>query len=93
MAKQTPTIGRIVHYVLQQGPRSGEHRPAIIVAVHSETTVNLQVFTDSNEVGRFNDAPAIWSAESAPTPLRWVTSAVQDEDTHAPNTWHWPERA
>jgi hypothetical protein len=36
-----PTIGRIVRYV----NRSSEEWPAIIVAVHGDESVNLQVFT------------------------------------------------
>lgn len=46
---QKPSIGRIVHYVLDG---SGEHRPAIITRVYAPTCVNLHVFGDSGDLGR-----------------------------------------
>lgn len=80
-----PTVGRIVHYVLseQDGTYSqnvGQHRPALIVRVWSETCVQLQVFTDGK-----NDR-----ADGAG--LVWVTSVHPDENEKLPRTWHWPER-
>ncbi len=84
-----PSVGRIVHYVLG-GPAdaetvnpnsTGEHRPAIIVRVRDERTVQLQVFTDGH-----NDRA------NHPEGLMWRTSVHEDEDTKAPGTWHWPER-
>ncbi len=41
-----PSIGRIVHYRTANFPENGSviDRPAIIVAVHDDETVNLQVF-------------------------------------------------
>jgi len=77
-----PTIGRIVHYVLNEGPHKGEHRPAVVVLPFSETTLNLQVFTDSNPEGKYNDELP---------PIMWATSILHDEDTKAPHSWHWPE--
>lgn len=43
----TPTIGRIVHYVVE----NGSHRPAVIVAVHGHLTVDLHVFVDPTNDG------------------------------------------
>lgn len=84
---QKLTVGRIVHYVLPDGHHAGEHRPAVVVRVWDAPipegmgTVNLQVITDGS-----NDGPDYASG------MVWVTSALQDEDTKAPRTWHWPER-
>lgn len=78
-----PTVGRIVHYVLPQGRNAGEHRPGIIVKVWSDTTVQLQVFTDSDKAGSNNDMIA--------NPL-WATSVTVDEAGEKSGTWHWPER-
>jgi hypothetical protein len=43
-ATRVPTIGRIV--IFQNA--HGDKLPAIVVKVHSPTTVNLQVFLDSS---------------------------------------------
>jgi hypothetical protein len=84
------TEGRIVHYVLDQGRNIGQHRPAIVVRVWyveheggiKSAPVNglcqLQVFTDESN----DDLPAVM----------WVTSCVFDESA-APRSWHWPEKA
>lgn len=76
--------GRIVHYVLPDGIRKGEHRPAIVVRVWDTTQgtgmSNLQVFIDGN-----NDQEQQGSA-------RWVGSVHYDANK-APGTWHWIEKA
>jgi hypothetical protein len=72
--------GRIVHYVLPEGPHEGEHRPAIIVKVWTGGYVNLQVFYDGT-----NDGPVVSGQP-------WVTSVEHSEDPR-PRTWHWIERA
>ena len=84
------TEGRIVHFVLDKGPNSGEHRPAVVVNAfrdqHGFTPedgrCNLQVFTDSGE-GKYND--------NLP-PLVWETSILYSEEKE-PGTWHWIEQA
>jgi hypothetical protein len=43
-ATRVPSIGRIVHFQKAGGVKL----PAIVVKVHSPTTVNLQVFQDGN---------------------------------------------
>lgn len=93
-----PTIGRLVHYVLEHGPAKGEHRPALIVAGPwgEDGTANLQVFLDTDELGRHNDAPSTWPEEYRPDGLAglqlfWATSRQFDAEK-APGTWHWPER-
>jgi len=87
MSEQVPSIGRIVHYVLDAGPHAGEQRPAVIVRVWGEqpdSLVNLQVFTDSDQGGYSNDAlPPVW----------WRESRKQDPTGRILGTWHWPEKA
>jgi hypothetical protein len=78
--------GRIVHYVLPDGRNPGEHRPAIIVKVweahRAQGTVNMQVFTDSQ-----ND----YLAGPATSGVMWATSVPYSEEPK-PRTWHWPEK-
>ena len=88
------TEGRIVHYVLDQGPSKGEHRPAVVVKVWRvqeqggeirppwNGCCNLQVLTDGDG-GNGNDG--------LPR-LLWQTSVLYDPDG-APGTWHWIEKA
>lgn len=77
------TEGRIVHYVLEDGPNKGEHRPAIIVKVWSQENgcSNLQVFIDGS-----NDSVPYSGS------VVWKTSRIFDPD-HKPSTWHWIEKA
>ncbi len=90
------TEGRIVHYVLNEGSDKGEHRPAIVVRVWrgydgsgKQTKIpengcsNLQVFTDSDSEGKYNDELS---------PVLWKTSVLYDE-SGALGTWHWIEKA
>lgn len=85
------TEGRIVHFVLPDGPHAGEHRPAIVVRVWRKGDgtppdngySNLLVFLDGS-----NDAGASGEAR----PLLWATSIEYSEDPK-PRTWHWIERA
>jgi hypothetical protein len=79
-----PAIGRNVHYVIDDGPSYGQHRPATIVYVYPRRTrmdeyiVNLQVLTDgaldlkANVVHRMN--------------------VHRDEKNKLPGSWHEPER-
>lgn len=88
------TEGRIVHYVLEDG----QNRPAIVVRAwragvgegKPTGTVQLQVFLDGgNDTTRPDILGRLYgSAEMT----RWATSVPYDE-TRAPHTWHWPERA
>lgn len=77
-----PSIGRIVHLVrCNPISKNISHIPAIIVAVWSDTCVNLQAFTDgSNSEGcdHLN--------------VEWVTSVALDETGQQIRSWHWPER-
>lgn len=85
MADQVPSIGRVVHYVLEAGPHQGEHRAAFIVRVWGDTPdalVNLQVFVDGS-----ND----YYKNQGPEPLTLWRTSVHRDDAGAPGTWHWPE--
>ncbi len=87
-ALKLPSTGRIVHYVLREGRNAGEHRPAIITKVWGDPAVQdvhvqLQVFTDAT-----NDFPTGLGSNG----LLWATSVMQDEESQALGTWHWPER-
>ena len=84
------TEGRMVHFVLDEGPSRGQHRPAVVVKVWRVTqegnlqsspengSCNLQVLTDDRN-------------DSLP-PLMWRTSVLYDE-AGGEGTWHWIERA
>lgn len=74
---QEPTIGRIVHYVLDE--YQDEYRPAIIVHVGGRSTVNLQVFTDGQN-------------DSSDSGTMWKSYVEHDEEFKEQGTWHWPER-
>lgn len=74
----TPTIGRIVHFTLNSGPHMGQVRPAIVVNVRDETTVDLQVFTDGTRL----------NGDCLPN-MFWKPGARQGEPGEG-GTWHWP---
>jgi hypothetical protein len=94
-ALQSPSVGRTVHYVLDEGPSQGQHRPAVIVRVWGEEdaragtlpvsalgTVQLQVLTDSGRDGGFNDE----------LPQVMWRSSVPHDESGSEGSWHWPER-
>jgi len=96
---QSPTIGRIVHYVLP----NGKHRPAIIVEVWPEefpnnpeekTGLNLQVFLDGTNDNALYEGidPEIPYTQRSHHGTRWATSAAYSSSL-TPHTWHWPEMA
>lgn len=77
--------GNIVQFVLDRGPAKGECRPAMVIKVWPETSdhagmVQLQVFTDSDAEGRYNDQlPSVF----------WATSVRYDHTGQTPYTWNW----
>jgi hypothetical protein len=79
---------------------NGEHRPATIVKVWGDTgTSNLIVLTDgSNDSGYVPEDKRLLSdfginPEDVKHGHFWKTSVSHDQETKAPNTWHWIERA
>lgn len=92
--QRTAKVGDIVGYVLDEGPKAGLTRPAIVVhnwyadaAVDPESgeaatldpgTLQLQVFADGDGKPWNDGLPNVF----------WETSVVYDEDEE-PGTWHW----
>lgn len=78
---QKPTVGQIVHYVLDDGPCRGEHRPAIVVNDWDGKydRPNLIVFTDGT-----NDGNAY------STGIYWATSVpYADPSENKQFSWHY----
>jgi hypothetical protein len=96
---QTPSIGRIVHYVLAMSGDKPIVRPAIVVHVWDTTPImlNLQIFTDGD-----NDDPYLRPSERSgrdSTPgkatrcIVWRTSIVEcSADAPLVGHWFWPPR-
>lgn len=84
-----PSVGRVVHYV-SYGTPGGEYisecRAAIVTEV-THTEVNEQ--TPGGD-GTFRQAVGLMVAN--PTGLFFNRGCLQDEDSRAGGTWHWPER-
>jgi hypothetical protein len=84
---QQPTIGRVVHFNL--GPTRGGipavWRPAMVVNVNSDGTVDLHVHVINTD-GLVLDAP--WS-ELVSAPI-FVRSCVKQGEE--PGEWRWPPR-
>lgn len=92
-AKQVPSIGRVVHYILPSGPKKGEHRAAMVVRVWSDECVNLRVFLDGNNDYDHEGLPHYLAQTASDL---WVTSASYADPTAEfpqpkDGTWHWPE--
>jgi hypothetical protein len=86
MAEQVPSIGRVVHFVLDTGRNAGQHRPAMIVQIWGDPQnpapyVQLQVFTDGQNDGDEYASGMVWR------------TSVQPDHSASPahRTWHWPE--
>lgn len=80
----TPSIGRIVHYVLPStSRRAGEVRPAIIVRA-------LRPMIDPTDPGMCNLHVVLDGPNDAGT-SEWAGSVLYSAGRE-PDTWHWPER-
>lgn len=83
---QTPSVGRIVHYV-SYGTPGGEYqsecRAAIITEGPGPQWAIEQNATEEDTVGL---------CVLNPTGQFFNRSIRHDEDTKAGGTWHWPER-
>ena len=77
-----PHIGDDVHYILSSGYYKGEHRPAKVVKIWSDTCVQLQVFTDA--LNDFHEGPGS-------NGLLWATSVTIDATREREGSFHWPE--
>jgi hypothetical protein len=83
------TEGRIVHYVLPDGPSKGQHRPAVVVRVWREVSgcegyVNLRLFMDGQNDMEYKTRDH--------TKYEHLTSVCFSADAR-PGTWHWIEKA
>ncbi|GAB4485939.1 MAG: hypothetical protein OHK006_12950 [Thermodesulfovibrionales bacterium] len=83
----TPTIGRIVQYRIAQD----EYRPAIVVRVNPEGSVNLQIFIDGS-----NDRPIPGASmrvnfreDELAKGIAWRTSVREGNEA---GQWRWPPR-
>jgi hypothetical protein len=72
--------GRIVHFVLDRGPRQGEHRPAVVVRVPAGTWhINIRVFLDEHD--------GILDYHSQPKESLFLHEVSYDASA-TPGTWH-----
>lgn len=78
----TVKVGTVVHFVLNQGPNKGAHRPAMVVGVLCSTVVDLQVFSN----GTKGDMP---KGDTLPN-VFWKPAAMMDQNM-AGGTWHTVE--
>ncbi|TQF09081.1 hypothetical protein FJV41_46560 [Myxococcus llanfairpwllgwyngyllgogerychwyrndrobwllllantysiliogogogochensis] len=76
MSKQQPTIGRIVHFVIPEGPSRGQARPAIVANVAEGERVALHVFVDHVVDDILPVVPFVPSAAPG--------------GPDQPGTWYWP---
>lgn len=80
MSEPKATIGRQVHFSLATGKAPGTLRPATVVQVNPDGTVNLQVLTNGDGNKRGDHLP----------PMIWVENVAFGTD---PGTCQWPSYA
>jgi hypothetical protein len=84
-----PSIGRIVHYVLDSGPSQGQHRPAIVVETFPAVSAGNPPAEDAIlQLNVFTDGPN----DGSRGPVLWRSRISRDEERKAPGTWHEPEK-
>lgn len=87
------TEGRIVHYVLQEGPNAGKHRPAIVTEVKdpkAEVVLHWCNLTVFGIPGDFDQTGL--SGIYRPGNTFNVVATDWESPIHLPGTWHWPEQ-
>ena len=85
MAKQVPSVGRVVHYVAYGTPGgeypAGAHRAAVITEVYATPTPsNLDGVSTNVGLCVLNPAGMLFHRQVS-----------QDITGKTPGTWHWPE--
>jgi hypothetical protein len=87
---QKPSIGRVVHYVLESGRSAGEHRAALIVNCFGPDCPhqNLCVFLD----GINDEGSEFRNGDENTLMIGHAYSAPYDPEGKLPGSWHWPER-
>lgn len=82
MAVQKPSVGRIVHVLMDPTMNNGaDIAPAIITRAWSDTTVNLRVLADGNST--------LWRTSST---YADDLDAIPADDPTRLNRWTWPPR-
>lgn len=85
------TEGLIVHYILNEGPNAGQHRPAIVVRIWRTTDVKGRIALPINgccQLQVFTDSPVNFNSNDCLRQMFWATSVVNDEIEKRPGTWH-----
>lgn len=82
---QTPSVGRIVHYV-SYGTPGGEYPSVCRAAIITE----VDDYQDSGDSGVHIGHVGLCVLN--PTGFFFNQPVMQDEDEKRCGTWHWPER-
>ncbi|RYG67740.1 hypothetical protein EON80_12990 [bacterium] len=96
---QRPSVGRIVHYVLEDG----EHRPAMVTEVPGLQAAGLDGNGVMNTVIASFDSGIIglnvflsphdeWGGEAVTSTVAYAPGTPFDESGTEEHSWHWPER-
>lgn len=80
---QTPSVGRIVHYV-SRGSADGVYQPECRAAVVAE----VDTYQESDVAQHLGHVTLCVLNPSG----MFFNRAVQDEDDKRGGSWHWPER-
>lgn len=86
---QTPSVGRIVHYV-SYGTPNGEYPTTCRAAVIAEVRGNQAPPVDDPDYWHYRDEE--WCALAVLNPKGIFFDTCKRDDDQAPGTWHWPER-
>lgn len=86
-----PSVGRIVHYV-SYGTPGGEYTSQCRAAIVTEVDGTEYAVVGSGGDPIDLDPPPVSLCVLNPSGM-FFNEAVQDEDSKAGGTWHWPERA
>lgn len=89
MTDQKPSVGRIVHYV-SYGTPGGEFGQECRAAIVTEVT-SVEV-NEANPAGDGTFRETVGLMVANPTGQFFNRGVLQDEDSRAGGTWHWPER-
>ena len=85
----TVQVGTLTHFVLERGPRKGEHRPAIITRVSDSTVKTVALFVFFAE-GDYHYFRGWWQARGRGLGFGLVTGAPYS-DQHESGSWHFIE--
>lgn len=89
MSEQTPSVGRIVHYVAYGTP--GGEFPAGICRAAVITETNAVVPGTTIQLGPDGKQLSVGLCVLNPTG-QFFNRGIKYDEAKAPGTWHWPER-